>query len=173
MPCPPYSQSLGNVAPFRGCPSRGVQTREKGKLDLGLVNSAANALMCVVYLISQIQFKEKVLWTAITLFIFLVCCQVSAGSLAILFEIGQMIVCCVRVFVLLDSSLWDHVLRQCRPLLLDACHYGFQQRWVDGRECGLYVSAFSFLHTHLLSFSHLLTLNAHARATLTQSLHLH
>lgn len=24
----------------------------------------------------QIQFKEKVLWTAITLFIFLVCCQV-------------------------------------------------------------------------------------------------
>ena len=25
----------------------------------------------------QIQFKEKVLWTAITLFIFLVCCQVS------------------------------------------------------------------------------------------------
>lgn len=29
----------------------------------------------------QIQFKEKVLWTAITLFIFLVCCQVGwAGS---------------------------------------------------------------------------------------------
>lgn len=27
--------------------------------------------------IHQIQFKEKVLWTAITLFIFLVCCQVS------------------------------------------------------------------------------------------------
>lgn len=26
----------------------------------------------------QIQFKEKVLWTAITLFIFLVCCQVSS-----------------------------------------------------------------------------------------------
>lgn len=25
----------------------------------------------------QIQFREKVLWTAITLFIFLVCCQVS------------------------------------------------------------------------------------------------
>lgn len=27
----------------------------------------------------QIQFKEKVLWTAITLFIFLVCCQVSSA----------------------------------------------------------------------------------------------
>ena len=25
----------------------------------------------------KIQFREKVLWTAITLFIFLVCCQVS------------------------------------------------------------------------------------------------
>ena len=25
----------------------------------------------------QIQFREKVLWTAITLFIFLVCCQVG------------------------------------------------------------------------------------------------
>ena len=29
----------------------------------------------------QIQFREKVLWTAITLFIFLVCCQVSNGNL--------------------------------------------------------------------------------------------
>lgn len=28
-------------------------------------------------IIQQIQFREKVLWTAITLFIFLVCCQVS------------------------------------------------------------------------------------------------
>ena len=30
----------------------------------------------------QIQFREKVLWTAITLFIFLVCCQVNAFFLA-------------------------------------------------------------------------------------------
>ena len=28
------------------------------------------------YLCLQIQFKEKVLWTAITLFLFLVCCQI-------------------------------------------------------------------------------------------------
>lgn len=28
----------------------------------------------------KIQFREKVLWTAITLFIFLVCCQVSNGT---------------------------------------------------------------------------------------------
>jgi protein transport protein SEC61 subunit alpha len=28
----------------------------------------------------KIQFREKVLWTAITLFIFLVCCQVSLLS---------------------------------------------------------------------------------------------
>jgi len=27
----------------------------------------------------KIQFREKVLWTAITLFIFLVCCQVSVS----------------------------------------------------------------------------------------------
>lgn len=31
-------------------------------------------------LVYQIQFREKVLWTAITLFIFLVCCQVSLIS---------------------------------------------------------------------------------------------
>lgn len=37
--------------------------------------------MCltVVY-IFQIQFREKVLWTAITLFIFLVCCQVCKSK---------------------------------------------------------------------------------------------
>lgn len=28
----------------------------------------------------QIQFREKVLWTAITLFIFLVCCQVGVDT---------------------------------------------------------------------------------------------
>ena len=28
----------------------------------------------------KIQFREKVLWTAITLFIFLVCCQVQSSS---------------------------------------------------------------------------------------------
>jgi hypothetical protein len=28
----------------------------------------------------KIQFREKVLWTAITLFIFLVCCQVRKGQ---------------------------------------------------------------------------------------------
>jgi hypothetical protein len=27
----------------------------------------------------QIDFKEKVLWTAVALFIFLVCCQVGSG----------------------------------------------------------------------------------------------
>ena len=30
-----------------------------------------------IFIIIQIQFREKVLWTAITLFIFLVCCQVG------------------------------------------------------------------------------------------------
>ena len=34
-----------------------------------------NFLYCFFFFL-QIQFKEKVLWTAITLFIFLVCCQV-------------------------------------------------------------------------------------------------
>lgn len=32
---------------------------------------------CTFFQSLQIQFREKVLWTAITLFIFLVCCQVS------------------------------------------------------------------------------------------------
>jgi len=34
----------------------------------------------IFVLVYQIQFREKVLWTAITLFIFLVCCQVSLIS---------------------------------------------------------------------------------------------
>ena len=33
---------------------------------------------CTLSFASQIQFKEKVLWTAVTLFIFLVCCQVRS-----------------------------------------------------------------------------------------------
>ena len=32
----------------------------------------------------QIQFKEKVLWTAITLFIFLVCCQVRQSVIVLI-----------------------------------------------------------------------------------------
>jgi len=35
----------------------------------------------------QIQFREKVLWTAITLFIFLVCCQVSTNI--VIFSLGN------------------------------------------------------------------------------------
>lgn len=34
----------------------------------------------IVFVLLQIQFREKVLWTAITLFIFLVCCQVRLLS---------------------------------------------------------------------------------------------
>ncbi len=38
----------------------------------------------------QIQFREKVLWTAITLFIFLVCCQVCS----LLFKLLRSLKCC-------------------------------------------------------------------------------
>lgn len=43
---------------------------------LWMVVSIRNSLV-----FSQIQFREKLLWTAITLFIFLVCCQVMEGYL--------------------------------------------------------------------------------------------
>ena len=39
----------------------------------------------------KIQFREKVLWTAITLFIFLVCCQVSCGSLIVNYHLQRLL----------------------------------------------------------------------------------
>ncbi|CAF96560.1 unnamed protein product, partial [Tetraodon nigroviridis] len=39
-------------------------------------NVCASHIIRICFLPSQIQFREKVLWTAITLFIFLVCCQI-------------------------------------------------------------------------------------------------
>lgn len=41
--------------------------------QFGDANFVSILTECFVF---QIQFREKVLWTAITLFIFLVCCQV-------------------------------------------------------------------------------------------------
>ncbi|MCP9265932.1 Protein transport protein SEC61 subunit alpha [Dirofilaria immitis] len=51
----------------------------------------------------KIQFREKMLWTAITLFVFLVCCQIP------LFGV-------------------DHVNRQCRSILLASGDFGLKQR---------------------------------------------
>ena len=51
----------------------------------------------------QIQFREKLLWTAITLFIFLVCCQVSIERYRLYNEPV------VTHSVVLDTTVWDHV----------------------------------------------------------------
>lgn len=62
-------------------------------------------------IIQQIQFREKVLWTAITLFIFLVCCQVSVLNYLLKCCFGQ----CLsrRAFVwILSSELCRQVRRR-------------------------------------------------------------
>ena len=66
----PCSQGVGGAAPFHFTAARGVETREKGSRRLASQEVSGVPLF-------QIQFREKLLWTAITLFIFLVCCQVS------------------------------------------------------------------------------------------------
>lgn len=70
---------------------------------------------CTLFYSLQIQFREKVLWTAITLFIFLVCCQVS-----------------MHIIRNRDPFLWycfDNVVfvpffltKNCRFLSLASCH---------------------------------------------------
>lgn len=79
------------------------------------------------YLLFQIQFKEKVLWTAITLFIFLVCCQVSSALVLVgVTGLGTPVYTCSRPFP--DSPVWHHVFRLCWPFLLDASDSSLQQR---------------------------------------------
>lgn len=58
----------------------------------------------------KIQFKEKVLWTAITLFIFLVCCQVSSAQAA-LGLVGWKRMHDATLPLFLDPPVWHHVLR--------------------------------------------------------------
>ncbi|CAG06788.1 unnamed protein product [Tetraodon nigroviridis] len=45
-------------------------------LKINHCHCEAYTLSLIIIIIQQIQFREKVLWTAITLFIFLVCCQI-------------------------------------------------------------------------------------------------
>lgn len=77
--------------------ARNSETRKKGKSILK--DHLWLLIFCVrIYLTTcalseslQIQFREKVLWTAITLFIFLVCCQVSMN---LAWNLIQFLWCC-------------------------------------------------------------------------------
>lgn len=82
-----FSQILGGNKAILCSAARDPKTRKKGgyysqfssyisqiQTTLPLLQLLFKNPMWFFY---QIQFREKVLWTAITLFIFLVCCQVS------------------------------------------------------------------------------------------------
>lgn len=83
--CYVFSQIPGGDKAVLCCSTRDPKTRKKG--EPASINAfgfdAKNKprtlwsfYLSLTFLVQQIQFREKVLWTAITLFIFLVCCQV-------------------------------------------------------------------------------------------------
>lgn len=88
------------------------QPLKNGESDLVWLH--LNLFACVIplllFLAFQIQFKEKVLWTAITLFIFLVCCQVSSAQAA-LGLVGWKRMHDATLPLFLDPPVWHHVLR--------------------------------------------------------------
>lgn len=126
---------------------------------------------CVLFLgvLLQIQFREKVLWTAITLFIFLVCCQVCLlysdfqepttsttdaercrlvfHCFFLFFLIATEILPCLIYtmcffFLCLDSLIRYHVIRLCGSFLLDESHSCFQQRCAHNKPAFFSRNAF-------------------------------
>ena len=94
----------------------------------------------------KIQFREKVLWTAITLFIFLVCCQVGCNlqfEIILFFSFSELvqqrtyaIVIKLRLKYLSDCFsdpvVWHHVIGLGGSVLLDESDSSFEQRNFDG-----------------------------------------
>lgn len=67
-----WPSGFGNALAYVDIFYRGREIREDDNCHWEI-----SILMNFFFPFLQIQFREKVLWTAITLFIFLVCCQVS------------------------------------------------------------------------------------------------
>lgn len=73
----------------------------------------------------RVPFKEKLLWTSIALFIYLVCCQVCYVEMT-----------CMQLF--LDSLIRYSDEQECGSVLLDACYPCFEQvcsLWMSMRIC--------------------------------------
>ena len=94
--------------------------------------SVRDSLLILAFSLTfQIQFREKLLWTAITLFIFLVCCQVSICQMH--YSILRfLVVYSSDLYAFSDSPVRNYVFRQCGSLLLDPCNSGLKQRNFDG-----------------------------------------
>lgn len=94
----------------------------------------------ILMLVYQIQFREKVLWTAITLFIFLVCCQVSlisqcmknAFKYLLMLKCSRYVQCKkklrARLMYCFSPSLRSHCLGSC--LQIQQIHStGWESSW--------------------------------------------
>ena len=129
--CLPSVRFLDYLAPF-------IQvlpeiSKPERKVVLCVLTPCGRAPSWLLFSLTQIAFKEKVLWTAITLFIFLVCCQVCDESCKV--SSSSRLACRgleIGLFYVgfLDSSLWNHVHRLSGSVLLDPRNLGIQQRYV-------------------------------------------